>query len=706
MKKVFLIVLLILVVGAIGGYIWWQQNKKKIIKNAIENAITKKTDSLYTVRYDSSKIDELNGNASFFNVSLQSDGAQKELLASTDSLPNSLFLIKVKQVSVLGVDIPGLMQNKNITAQKIFLYKPVVQIINTGAGNNKPYSAADTLELFERILGKFSSIKVDGIQIDSGQVIITDRNGKSLTTLENINITLNNFLVDSLHNYENVISYFIKDVKASVENIQLPEAKNRTRINITKLNYDALAKTLTVKQVQQYKPGIAKPVIELNDIGITKLNTDVFILNQQLKAGMVTCEGGLITIYKKEKGKQTGSKAIGFTTDFDAVQVDGMKLGKTKVVIIDETDPSADPFVLNDVQFNMTRGLKVFEGNTLSDIISYADWKLTSSGFTMLTKSRYTITAKALEIDNVRSGISLGQVAIRSNLREDEFFRQSVKQLDRYEITFNNIKLNAVNFKRLIGDNAIEADNASLNLVLKISRDRTKPEDTASKVGNAPYQLLMKMKTPVHIGRVQVSNSLIEYAERGSMSRAKGVVSFQRVNGLITNVTNIPERIKQNGTMKLIASGKFLGQADINTTWLMPLTLANGNFTVTGKMGPMNALALNPLIEPLAMTSVKSGMINKTEFVMNGNDHKATTDVLFTYNDLKLEMLKKDDANKIEKKDLMTLLANLLIHNNNPSKGKAIRRNEVTNDRQLNRSFFNLIWQTIFKGLKKTTSRI
>ena len=91
---------------------------------------------------------------------------------------------------------------------------------------------------------------------------------------------------------------------------------------------------------------------------------------------------------------------------------------------------------------------------------------------------------------------------------------------------------------------------------------------------------------------------------------------------------------------------------------------------------------------------------------MHGNDYKATTDVLFTYNDLKLEMLKKDDANVIEKKDLMTLLANLLIHNNNPSKGNAIRRNEVTNDRQLNRSFFNLIWQTIFKSLKKTTSRL
>src|SRR5882757_1602785 len=237
MKKFLKIILIIVVVGAIGGFIWWKQNKKKIIRNGIQNAIKNRTDSLYAIHYDSSSIDEINGNASFYNVSLQSDSAKKEILASTDSLPNLLFLIKVKQVKASGVDIVGLMKKDKVTAKKIMLDKPVIQIINTGSGNSKPYTAADTLELYQRILGKFKIIKADTIQVNNGQVNITDRSGKALTTLENINIDLKNFLVDGTHNYNNIISYFIKDVSASVENIQLPETQHGARMNIAKLEY-------------------------------------------------------------------------------------------------------------------------------------------------------------------------------------------------------------------------------------------------------------------------------------------------------------------------------------------------------------------------------------------------------------------------------------------------------------------------------------
>src|SRR6478752_9308376 len=98
MKKALKIIFIVIVIGAIGGYIYWQQNKKRIIREAIESTIQKKTDSLYYIHYDSSHIDELNGNASFYNVSLQSDSAQKKMLAGTDSLPNTLYFITVNEV--------------------------------------------------------------------------------------------------------------------------------------------------------------------------------------------------------------------------------------------------------------------------------------------------------------------------------------------------------------------------------------------------------------------------------------------------------------------------------------------------------------------------------------------------------------------------------------------------------------------------------
>lgn len=176
------------------------------------------------------------------------------MLKTSDSLPNALYNIRAEEITARGIDIPGLLQGQNVTAKSITIVKPVIEIINTGADKPKAFTYNDTLDLYKKILGRFNSISSDTIQVIKGTVLITDKNGKALTTLENINISLNHFLIDSTKNYQHIISYFIKDVKVTVENIQLPESANGSRINITNLLYDAPKKLLHVAAVRQYKP--------------------------------------------------------------------------------------------------------------------------------------------------------------------------------------------------------------------------------------------------------------------------------------------------------------------------------------------------------------------------------------------------------------------------------------------------------------------
>ena len=176
------------------------------------------------------------------------------MLKTSDSLPNALYNIRAEEITARGIDIPGLLQGQNVTAKSITIVKPVIEIINTGADKPKAFTYNDTLDLYKKILGRFNSISSDTIQVIKGTVLITDKNGKALTTFENINISLNHFLIDSTKNYQHIISYFIKDVKVTVENIQLPESANGSRINITNLLYDAPKKLLHVAAVRQYKP--------------------------------------------------------------------------------------------------------------------------------------------------------------------------------------------------------------------------------------------------------------------------------------------------------------------------------------------------------------------------------------------------------------------------------------------------------------------
>lgn len=703
MKKIFKIILVVIAAAAIVGYIYWQYNKKKIIRDSIEKAIVNKTDSLYYIHYDSSRVDEINGSASFYNVVLQSDSAQKALLNSTDSLPNALYNIRVKQVSAIGVDIPGLLQKQNVAAKKIVLLQPVIQIINTGADNPKPFTMNDTLELYQKILGKFKSIKADTIQVINATLLTTNKTGKAQTTLENINITLSNFLVDSTKDYQSVISYFIKDVRATVENIQLPASKNGSRINLEKVDYNAAKRSLQVGSIKQYQLNNMNPVIDLKNIRISELNTDAFVIQQRLKAGLISCDGGLLTIYvkKNESNSKDGDQSLELSTDMiDQAQVAGIKLGSTRVIIADKANPAKPPFILNNVIFKVTKMLKVNEGSTVNNMINNAEWDLSANGFVLNTKSKlYKMSVGNFMISTASSVVKAKNFLIQPLLTEAQFVRQSKFQQDQYNLAVNNIMLSGVNIKRLISRKELELENASFQPIIKIFNDRTLPPDGSSKIGKYPHQSLLKLPFPVYIHTVKIVNGSLSYREKALKSKMTGNVFFGNINATLQNVTNLPERIKANGLLQLNASAKFLGVGNLTTKWQFPLNANNGAFRIEGRMGSINASALNPIIEPLAMASVKEGFIDEVKFTMDGTDNKAVANILFLYHDLKMNLLKKGEDSALKKKGLLSALANVIIKNEN---NKVANDQKVTYERDVSKSFFNLVWKTIFTGAKKT----
>ena len=703
MKKFLKILILVIIAGAIGGYVYWQYNKKKIIKDSIENAIAKQTDSLYYIHYDSSHIDEINGNASFYNVALQSDSAQKALLNSTDSLPNALYNIRIKEVAVGGVDMAGLLQQQNVAAKKIELIKPVIQIINTGADKPKPFSMSDTLELYRKILGKFNSIKADVIQITGGTLLVTNKAGKPQTTFENINITLNNFLVDSTKNYESIVSYFIKDVRATVENIQLPPSKNDSRINLENVEYNAAKRSLDIGAIKQYLSNNMNPVIDLKNLRVNDLNTDAFIIQQRLKAGQVTCKGGVVTIYVKQKVKNAnvGEQSIELSTDaIDQAQIAGIDLGKTKFIIVDKDNPRKPPFILDDATFKVTRVLKVEEGTTLNNVINNAEWELSASGFSFVTKDQmYKLNVGYFTINSAASQVNIKSLSFTPAITEAQFVKQSKHQHDQYNFTVNNIALSGVNIKKLLLNKELEVDRATFQPILKVFNDRTLPPGTESKVGKYPHQSLLKLSLPIYIRTASISNGSVSYRERARKSTMIGNVFFNNINATLSNVTNNPDRLKTNNVLKLTASAKFLGAGNVSTEWQFPMNAGNGAFNIKGRLAPMNATSLNPIIEPLAMAAVKQGIIDGVTFNISGTDMKATGNILFLYHDLKMELLKKDGEDDLKKKGLVSLLANTLIKNENTNTNNS---KEINYERDITRSFFNLVWKTIFTGAKNT----
>jgi hypothetical protein len=104
----------------------------------------------------------------------------------------------------------------------------------------------------------------------------------------------------------------------------------------------------------------------------------------------------------------------------------------------------------------------------------------------------------------------------------------------------------------------------------------------------------------------------------------------------------------------------------------------------------------------MALININSGKINSIDFNLTGNNTSAKGKFVMKYEDLKVDVLKRDkNTNLVKKRGLASLAANLVVENKNPgSSGLRVMHPEY--NRNIYKSFFNLVWKTIFTGMKET----
>ena len=77
--------------------------------------------------------------------------------------------------------------------------------------------------------------------------------------------------------------------------------------------------------------------------------------------------------------------------------------------------------------------------------------------------------------------------------------------------------------------------------------------------------------------------------------------------------------------------------------------------------------------------------------------------VKILYNDLKISVLKKDkETHELKKKKLVSLGANMLVKDDNPTRDKPPRVANIHFERDTTRSMFHMSWKTLMKGIKET----
>lgn len=319
--------------------------------------------------------------------------------------------------------------------------------------------------------------------------------------------------------------------------------------------------------------------------------------------------------------------------------------------------------------------------------------------------SLYLIGIRDISYSAADQELTLGSFYVKPRYEKAAFDRHAVTQRDRFDVNLRQIVIHQLHPKKLLQDQQIWARSIHIgNGTIDIYRNRTLPMPPGNKLGQYPHQLLNKLNLPVMIDSLIGRKVTLRYTELSPVSQQLGKLEFDEVNGTLTNITNIDSLVKKNNHCIARLDALAMKNGKLRASFDFYLADKAGRFAVDGQIKSMDGRTLNPVTKPLGMVEVKSCTIHDLSFKIQGDEHRASGEVKLLYSHLKIAILKTDEkTHEFKRKGLLSLFANaLVIDDSNPLPDQPVRIAHPKYTRDNRKSFFNLVWKTLFTGVKET----
>ncbi len=489
--------------------------------------------------------------------------------------------------------------------------------------------------------------------------------------------------------------------------LSLDEASGALHVQNIEITPDTAVYNRMVQEKSNPSVLVKATIPVLNILGV---KTPKALLTRQIEGRIVEIAGPSIEIMLSHFNRDTtvhdpsGDISKDLLARILMVKIDSVKIIHGNVVVRNMQEKEAI-FKSNDINCLLS-GLLI-DSIAIKDssrVLFSRDVSVSCDELQLPSKNRkYKLYVGQVKYTSHEDALSINSLKLTPRLSEAEFAASFPFSKDRYDFSLEDIRLLHISRKSL-WRKRIEADSLVIGRSsFKVYRDLTRPPDTTSKVGKYPQQQLMRLPPPLNIRKLVFVRSFIEYKEKSAKSDSTGKLQFFDVAATIGNVTNRREAISRNNKCTLLFKAKLLDLTPVHARLVMLLHDPKGRFSIEGNLGGIDAVSLNPLMQPMALARMEKGHIDSLHFDFNGNDSACEGPLLVLYREIKISLLKKDKTeDKFNKKGLATLVANVVMKHSNPKNGESPRTVKVHFNRIINKSFFNLIWKSIFTGIKQT----
>ncbi|MEP6949438.1 MAG: hypothetical protein ABI863_09195 [Ginsengibacter sp.] len=677
------------------------------MNDTVASTIAKKTDGLYTIGYDSIYFDAISGKAFLKNIRIAPDTAFIKNIKTGD-LPYVLLDIRIATLSVSGVKAGKALLGKQLIGDSVVIDHVEVMLYFVKPIQKHTKIQAEVRTIYDEILGNLKRIQVGHVFINNVNVKGTGYYTKEKDfDLINGNVQLIDVVVDSAHSLDTSRTLFCKQAALNVASF-ITYDNSRPELRVSNMIFSGKDKSLSFADIAvnrfESEDGDSIRLLRATNLNLKGLSTNEMVNNKDIVIDTITCKHIVLFQPPVENLKTLKNKNPKRTDSSGFMRVYSIDMRHLSFPNVDFIPAKSDGYVVGNIaiKINEVKADELIQVQKHPlDYIKEAE--ISCDKISINSKDGfYNYTFQNAALNSLNRQLKIGSFIIKPFLDENAFANKARYQKDRYDVTLAGITLKNIDMKNLLDKKIVASDLVINNVSAKDYIDLQKPMNGKNKVGNYPAQLLKKIDFPVNISHVLLPDAFVEYREKEALSDSTGDAKFTESVINIDNVTNMPEKIKENNAMKITFESKVLSTIPVKGSFIFFLGDTSGRFSATGHIPAFDAHLLNGVSVPMALLRLHTGTIHSMDFNFTGDNFKAGGKLVMKYSNLKVDLLKNDKkSNSVKKKKLTSLVANIIVKNDNPSNGD-LREVNPQFDRNIQKSFFNLLWRTILKGMKKT----
>lgn len=353
------------------------------------------------------------------------------------------------------------------------------------------------------------------------------------------------------------------------------------------------------------------------------------------------------------------------------------------------------PFIkASNIYFGLTN-IKIDSTTLKKDIpVRYRNYNFKCDSLFYDTGKFYTLNAS--KIVTTDSTFTLENFKMTPKHSRAQFTRMQTKELDQFNLRAGKISIPNLDWGYFRDTLYVHSPVITLDRVhANIYRSKEPTDDYTRK--KLYSEMLRSIKFDLDVKKLFLTNSVIEYEEQLTFSRPAAKVSFSKLDAKVSDVYSLVGRKKGEKLLPTVMDIKclFMKTAPFRVTWSFNIPEESDAFTIMGHLQDIDTHKIDPVANPL-MNLTTDGKIKEVRFTFNGNTKYGKGTFAINYDDLKVDILKKDG--KKENK-LMSAIGNMLVKNDTDGK---MKETYVEVDRIQHKSVFNFLWRFVEQGLKQS----